>query len=280
MIPVGILTAAATSSFSFLLDLYPGAAAAYSLRKLRAGYVGNCIRVQRSSDNTFTDISFVNNVIDLTTLQIFVGASTGYVTIWYDQSGNNNNAINAVGADSPRIIILGVLQTLNSLPCINFFNQVTYLNIGTPITVNTNLSVFMSAKGTSLASSGMMLGNIGAPTVFYGYLPSSLGSNVAFIGGLNAVNNLVTTSPNYANTNYLIFNCIVNSTNYYLYQNNNTFTQTVSGISPAQTTFLYLGKYFNFQSDAKTTEIIIYKTDQLSNRNGIINNTNTFYSIF
>jgi hypothetical protein len=36
---------------NLLLDDYPNAAVAYSLRKLRTDYTGNSIRVRRSSDN-------------------------------------------------------------------------------------------------------------------------------------------------------------------------------------------------------------------------------------
>ena len=41
-----------------LLDIYTGAAAAYSVRKLRNAYTGSAIRVRRSSDNTEQDIGF------------------------------------------------------------------------------------------------------------------------------------------------------------------------------------------------------------------------------
>ena len=39
-----------------LLDVYTGAAAAYSLRKLRSDYTGACLRVRRSSDSAEQDI--------------------------------------------------------------------------------------------------------------------------------------------------------------------------------------------------------------------------------
>jgi hypothetical protein len=41
-----------------LLDLYPNAAVAYSLRKLRTAYSGSAIRVRRSVDNTEQDFGF------------------------------------------------------------------------------------------------------------------------------------------------------------------------------------------------------------------------------
>jgi hypothetical protein len=61
------------SSGALLLDLYPSAAVAYSLRKLRTAYSGNAIRVRRSSDNTEQDIGFVGNELDTTTMLDFVG---------------------------------------------------------------------------------------------------------------------------------------------------------------------------------------------------------------
>jgi hypothetical protein len=48
----------ATFPPSLLLDLYPNAAVAYSLRKLRNAYSGSAIRVRRSVDNTEQDFGF------------------------------------------------------------------------------------------------------------------------------------------------------------------------------------------------------------------------------
>jgi hypothetical protein len=75
---VGWRAAAAVNPVStpLLLDTYSGAAAAYSLRKLRTTYTGNAITVRRSSDNTSTDIGFDGNGnLDTTSLLSFVGAN-------------------------------------------------------------------------------------------------------------------------------------------------------------------------------------------------------------
>ncbi len=58
---------------NLLLDLYPNAAVAYSLRKLRTAYTGSAIRVRRSSDNAEQDIAFVGNDLDTQTMLDFVG---------------------------------------------------------------------------------------------------------------------------------------------------------------------------------------------------------------
>jgi hypothetical protein len=54
-----------------LLDTYTDAAAAFSLRKLRAAYSGNAIRVRRSNDNAEQDIGFINNQLDTGSLATF-----------------------------------------------------------------------------------------------------------------------------------------------------------------------------------------------------------------
>jgi hypothetical protein len=61
------------STFSFLLNEYPNASAAYSLRKVDSAYAGSAIKVRRSSDNTEQDIGFVNNQLDTSSLTTFVG---------------------------------------------------------------------------------------------------------------------------------------------------------------------------------------------------------------
>lgn len=104
-----------------ILDkLSVSSAAAYSLRKLREIYTGNCIRVRRSSDNTEQNIGFLNGQLDTISLLSFVGNSSGFVTTWYDQSGNGRNAIQTSYILQPRIMNNGVLDTKNGKPTIRF----------------------------------------------------------------------------------------------------------------------------------------------------------------
>lgn len=57
-----------------LLDVYPSALAAYSFRKLRDAYSGNCIKVRRSNDNIEQDFGFTSDgVLDTVSLLDFVG---------------------------------------------------------------------------------------------------------------------------------------------------------------------------------------------------------------
>ncbi len=277
-IGIGILESS-RSGAALLLDTYPGAAAAYSLRKLRTAYTGSCIRVYKQINGSQIDIGFVNNVLDTTTLLTFAGGNDLQVLTWYDQSGNGNNLTASPAA--PKIVIAGVLQTQNSKPCIRTGGTNGQgWNITTPIAANTNISIFMTAKGDSLASLGPCIAGPSTQTTIFGYFPSSIGSQYALGAGLNGVYRYVSTVPNYANTNYLIYNCIVNSTANYIYQNNNTFIQSFDPAPLNQTTFTQVGRYFTFITVGIFSEIIIYKTDQLSNRAAIVDNTNSFYTIF
>jgi hypothetical protein len=118
-----ILTPIYKGVTSLLLDtLSASAAVAYSTRRLRAAYAGNCITVRRSSDNTTQNIGFVSNTLDTTSLTSFVGANDGLVTTWFDQSGNAVNASQSTNANQPKIVIGGTIQTMNGHPTIVFDN--------------------------------------------------------------------------------------------------------------------------------------------------------------
>lgn len=110
-----------SNSVPLLLDTYSTVGLAWSLRKLRTAYTGNCIRVRRSSDSTTLDVGFTAaGVLNTSAITTFVGAGTGVVTIWYDQSGNGYNAL-MYGALLPPIIVnAGTLVTLNGKVGLSF----------------------------------------------------------------------------------------------------------------------------------------------------------------
>ena len=94
-----------------ILDCYPNAAAAYSLRKLRTAYTGNCIRVRRTGDNVEQNIGFLNNYLDTAALKTFIGVTaSGFITTWFDQSGNGINATQTNAANQPNIVSAGSLR--------------------------------------------------------------------------------------------------------------------------------------------------------------------------
>jgi len=73
------LIASQITQFVGLLDVYSGAAAAYSLRKLRTAYTGSAIQVRRASDNSTQDIGIVDNELDTSALTTFCSGNNGFV---------------------------------------------------------------------------------------------------------------------------------------------------------------------------------------------------------
>jgi hypothetical protein len=97
------------NSDGYILDQISGSVASYSLDKLKH-LITKAIRVRRSSDDSELDIGFINGLLDIWTLLAFCGASSGYVKILYDSSGNGFDAVQNVNANQPRIVNSGVLD--------------------------------------------------------------------------------------------------------------------------------------------------------------------------
>jgi hypothetical protein len=94
---------------------------AYSLRRLLCAYAGSAIQVRRSSDNATSNIGFTTQGdLDTTALKTFVGAGSGFVSIWYDQSGNAINVAPPATSNQPRIINAGVVERKNGVPTLFF----------------------------------------------------------------------------------------------------------------------------------------------------------------
>jgi hypothetical protein len=74
-----------------------------SLTRLTKWYTGACIRIRRSSDDNETDIGFSGSFVDKAAIEDFCGGGDGFVTIWYDQSTNNNNFTQATTDEQPKI---------------------------------------------------------------------------------------------------------------------------------------------------------------------------------
>jgi hypothetical protein len=105
-----------------LLQEYPGAAAAYSLRLLDGEYTGDAIRIRRSGDNAETDIGFDGaGELDRDAIADFCSPGDGFVKVWYDQSGNGHDATQATTSKQPKIYDASTGVNLdNAKPAISF----------------------------------------------------------------------------------------------------------------------------------------------------------------
>jgi hypothetical protein len=269
---------------SLLLDTYSGAAAAYSLRKLTSTYTGSAIRVRRSSDNAEQNIGFdANGNLNTVSLLAFVGSGNGFVTTWYDQSGNSKNATQTTSTRQPWIVESGVLLTSNGRPGIKFMadSSGSYFLTSTVNRTNTNEAMSMYAVYRLLTitrqaqfgwgvlelepgagSSGITLHQNGA----FAYSPN----NAAYWSTNLALGSVVFTGG-----------LITNSTIYY------NGIATTSGFTYGSNGNMQVGGTLNIgkgaYSGAKSviSELIFYPNgSQNSNVSSINNNLNSYYSIY
>ncbi|MES2560956.1 MAG: T9SS type A sorting domain-containing protein [Bacteroidota bacterium] len=107
-------------------------AVAYSIRQLKTTYDHAAItppaavsgftnsntplmRVRRSSDNGQLDIGYLaSGMLDTVTLKDFVSTGNGFVSVWYDQSGNSRDAVQGNTSVQPRIVNSGVVDVNQS----------------------------------------------------------------------------------------------------------------------------------------------------------------------
>lgn len=281
---IGIISSSykAAAPSNLLLDQYPGSAAAYSLRKLRTAYSGSAIRVRRSSDNTQTDIGFVEGVLDTATLLTFCGVGNGFVTTWYDQSGNARNGVQGTNALQPQIVNAGIIYTKNTKPTVlNSFT--TFLSLPSTLTGLSGTLINLSA---TLADPPT--GDNGSPFAFC--TSSTDSSYQPFSNGIIYENFASTTrkivgNPTNNTTNLYLYNVISDVNLYNVKINNSTFFNTTTnsvgyGVQNPRIGMSYSNNFGNQGFVGYITEILVYTNNQTSNISGINTNINSFYTIF
>lgn len=137
-----------------VLDTYTGASAAYSLRRLSIGYTGAAIEVTRTSDSATQDIGFFpNGDLDTIALTSFIGANTGVISKWYDQSGNGDTMTGVSNTTMPTIVSSGTLITQGGKPAARFdgSNDVLTGTNNNPFSFTGGLSVIMATYKSATA---------------------------------------------------------------------------------------------------------------------------------
>ena len=265
------------SSYVGLLDTYSGADAAYSLRKLRSTYTGNAIRVRRSSDDTSQDIGFnTDGTLNTTSLLSFVGAGNGFVSIWYDQSGNSSNMVQNTSTLQPTIVSAGSVRTDAGKPSILFNQQ----RLSLP-SVNMNissLSLFYVGNSYGMnANYGGVIVMQSTPTDNPEIRFGAQASVLAYWNGGYAIN------ANYGMNVTKVYSSFITGNKTIDVYGNNTLlgTGTRTGTFNNITEFT-LGGYnlFNGYQLGYMSECIVYTTNQTTNRTDINTNINSFYTIY
>lgn len=263
-------------------------AAAFSLRKLRSNYTGNCIRVRRSSDNTELDINFgEDGVINMTPLLNFVGSGSGFVSVWYDQSGNGINAAMGTAARQPRIVNNGVLEIANNRPAIRWYQAGNSLNLA-----NNSLLFWNSTKALSVIAVCSLEKNFLAPRVIQKSASWSLfgaGSSLGF----SLLNSNIGLISNSSDAVYFNDICTAKMILHEVYMNKNIMVEMfhngafagrvdIPGGLQNSSFVVNIGNRDTYDRTGlgHFAEVIIYSTNQSYNSGGIRQNLNSYYNIY
>ena len=265
-------------AFTGLLDTYSGATVAYSAaRRLATAYTGALIRVRRSSDNTEQDIGYDgSNVLDESALTSFVGANDGFVTTWYDQSGNSKNATQSTASNQHRIVSSGTIEKDGGKPC---FNTLTRPPLSLTTTDFKNSITVAKVDTQNLIN--YLVGLTG--TFNYGtFYNGSYGG----IDGIGAYDGTNTRSLTGEDLNRHLGWLQMKSGNLYAAKDGASESNLGTFAPPPFSTYAQTNEIGGRSSSSvlffqgKIQEIILYNSDQTSNKTGLESNINTFYSIY
>jgi hypothetical protein len=233
--------------------------------------------VRRSSDNAEQDINFVGGDLDTSSLLTFCGAGNGFITTWYDQSTNANNANQATALSQAQIVSSGALILDADTSKITTTWTSDRYNLTTGIDPNTKyLSVSVARRQTT---SGILIGlgvdstyagaNGQTPLIWIesGSLRSSMPSNLIHSTITTADGYIITSEKNASNLKTMYLNGSAQAT---------TATESPS----AGNNINMFGKAGGNITLGQYQEYIYWDSEQSANRVGIETDINTYWNVY
>jgi hypothetical protein len=279
------------------------AAAAYSLRKVRAGYSNNAVQIRRSSDQAEVDVAFdsdgkVSNsslVTDVTeesesggtqvassgatTLADFLnpgGSGTdAFVVTWYDQSPSGNDITQTTSANQPKIAESGALLADG----VDFDGSASYLDATSALGATATIGAFIVHKPDDTDENQYLIDNRdGTGDGMRIMQRSDADGNYRFSMDSTDVN----SASGSVTTNETLLTAIQSSTAATLFKN--AVQQATAADDAISVTAAFriganrvsTGTYF----DGTMKEIILFTSDQTDDRFKIESNINNYYGLY
>tara|TARA_R110002020_G_scaffold103935_1_gene243542 strand:+ start:469 stop:1656 length:1188 start_codon:yes stop_codon:yes gene_type:complete len=262
---------------NLLLEQYPGAHAAYSLRRVRGEYTGPAVRLRRSNDSEELDIGFDSDGnLDIAACDAFFNGSNLTVKKYYDQSGNGNDVTQSTNSAQPLLYNTSGLIALDGRPVLQFLGNDAFPFDNTGLDIG-SLSAFAVGKFQDTADTEYLLavsGNAGGDKRFQVPVLFSSNFNYAYGGNVSGISTTANTSKN---LHTMIAGSTQGNAQAFINGSNLGSLDLASGIDTEDSGIGSLNGFGHL--DGYIQEVIIYGSDQSANRTGIESNIMTHYSI-
>tara|TARA_R100001463_G_scaffold10776_4_gene30973 strand:+ start:3390 stop:5555 length:2166 start_codon:yes stop_codon:yes gene_type:complete len=274
------------SQGNLLLNLYTGAAAAYSVRKLDKDFAGSCMRIRRDSDDSETDIGFDSSGdLDTSAIATHCGSANGYVVTWYDQAnvgGTAKNATQSTRARQPKIYNGSAVIQENGKPAVDF---------STAANIHMTFDIFYSASQAFI--NAYFVYKMGGANYQYlfgsnnqdkGYLPYHFANTPRSAAVRNDVTIAEGATISQGNQVLRVDEVERTSVTIFVDGSQSATTSDVSADFSMPSTNLILGSGNPSLTAAGFSgamqEVILYPSDQSTNRSSIETDINNYFSIY
>ena len=243
----------------------------YGLALLNSDYSGNCVTVRRASDNATQNIGFDGQDLDIAALESFCAGADGFVTTWFDQSGNGANATQTTASSQPKIVSSGSVILENSKPAVSFDGVNDTLQYDFSPDEVQPFTLFFVRRYRDVLSIYVGLGVDSTPNT--GYAEIANVSQFRTYYGTYLVNGS-------SNTNQGLWYSLGNGVNSEIGLDSSTAMTGNAGTSGLELLSIGSAGGSAFFAPINTQSIVIYNSDQSSNRTGIETALNDYYNIF
>ena len=222
------------------------------------------------SDESANRVAIESNIGDhyaISGIPSYDDTVDGFVSTWYDQSGNGNDATQATPASQPKVVDAGVLVAGG----IDFDGVDDYfqLDLGANLTQPNSFFMSQTSDTTNSAFNEFFDTTGGSPRTLL-----DIGTGYRLTAGVSLEDASFT-----AETNRVLFSAFANSTSSFIGKNGVSSAFGDAGTEGINR-FSSIAKSGIRYYDGKMDEFIIYNSDESANRIGIETNVNDYYDIF
>ena len=243
------------------------------------------VRIFPTQGSTYVGIDADGDVFYLKNITITQLTSNGYVTVWYDQSGNGNDATQTVSSSQPKIVNNGSVLLKNGKPSIDFGGTGYLETVDTTVDLNIEqiqMVAYNDIQITSTTSMQQILKTYGAAGyegIALGLATGSLTNETFTIFNDTAARDAIT---NTIDIDLHLFTADWDGSKHNIYLDgvlgSYISTGTPVQLNSRQITIGSRSGSFNFFGSVSC--FVAYSSDQSANRTGIEQIINNNYNIY